>query len=145
MIILQHAETDSFFCLISIGAKHVAFVYQFLSVYAMYNIAILAPPPCPDDPLLLGCQEMISQVRGAWKDGFRYKYVSAEMKKKITDSRLSHSTHHKPLQLQGFLSPLPLSVKQYGVCNRGHTLLWSPPYGGSRLRHHSRGGQWGWK
>lgn len=31
----------------------------------MYNNAILAPPLCPDDPLLLGCQEMISQVRGA--------------------------------------------------------------------------------
>lgn len=39
--------------------------------------------------------------------------------KEITDSRLSHSTHHKPLQLQGFLSPLPLSAKQYSVCNRG--------------------------
>jgi len=27
MIILQHAETDSSFCLMSIGAKHAAFTY----------------------------------------------------------------------------------------------------------------------
>lgn len=30
MIILQHAETDSSFCLMSIGAKCIAFIYWLL-------------------------------------------------------------------------------------------------------------------
>lgn len=51
-------------------------------VYALCNAATSAPPPNTSDPLLLGCQEMISLMRGAWKDGFRYKYVSAEKKYK---------------------------------------------------------------
>lgn len=100
----------------------------------MYNIAILAPPPCPDDPLLLGCQEMISQVRGAWKDGFRYKYVSAEMKKK---SRIQgyHTAHiislcnYRAFCLP-FHSPLNSTVSAMGdMCSCGLRRMEGPSSG----------------
>lgn len=67
MIILQHAETDSSFCLMCTEAKYITFIYRFLSVYTSYNITILAPstipPPPPQDLALVWCLE-ISNLRG---------------------------------------------------------------------------------
>lgn len=94
MIILQHAETDSSFCLMSIGAKYIAFIY-WLKVYALYNAASSAAPLNTSDPLLLECQEIISLMREAWKDGFSYKYVFAEKKNKSWIQ--GNHTQHKPL------------------------------------------------
>lgn len=48
------------------------------SVYALYNAATSAAPLNTSDPFLLECQEIISLMREAWKDGFSYKYVFAE-------------------------------------------------------------------
>lgn len=40
MIILQHAETSSPFCLMNTGVKHIIFIYDIMAIYPLLLLAI---------------------------------------------------------------------------------------------------------